>query len=152
MSMPSNIREINRSVIEEFRANGGTVTQQGLENTRLVLLTTTGAKTGRPHTSPLGCFKDGPGRFFVWASAMAGPTHPAWYRNLTVNPQVIIELETESGTVERFEATATTAQGAERDRLLGILKQAHPHIAAQQDRTEREIPIVAVEYHHQVKS
>ncbi|MQY05617.1 nitroreductase/quinone reductase family protein [Actinomadura macrotermitis] len=149
MSMPGDIREINRSVIEEFRANGGVVTQLGLENTRVVLLTTTGVKTGLPRTTPLGCFEDGPGRVFVWASAMAAPAHPAWYRNLAANPRVTIELGTGSGTVEHYEAIATTAEGAERERLLGVLKEARPHIAAHQDRTDREIPVVVVEYRSQ---
>lgn len=135
--MPPDIHEINRAVIEEFRANGGKVTRPGLENARLLLLTTTGAKTGRPHTTPLAYHEDGPGRVYLWASAIAAPTNPAWYHNLVANPQVTIEFP--NGT---HQATATTAQGPERDRLFNHLKETRPEIAAHQDRTDREIPIV----------
>ncbi|WP_214410988.1 nitroreductase/quinone reductase family protein [Sphaerisporangium fuscum] len=147
MSMPDDIRAINRAVVEEFRANGGRVTTlEMLRDADLVLLTTTGAKTGRPHTSPLGYFTDGPGRIFLWASAMAAPSHPAWYHNLVAHPRVTVELRTGEGVVESFEGTATTAKGAERERLLGIIRSTRPEIAAHQDRTDREIPVVVVEY------
>jgi deazaflavin-dependent oxidoreductase (nitroreductase family) len=146
MSLPADIREINRAVIEEFRANGGKVDRPGLQGSRLVLLTTNGLKTGRAYTTPLGAFDDGPGRFFLWASAMGAPSHPTWYRNLEANPHVTIELGTEAGTVARFEATATVARDEERDRLLASLAESRPRIAAHQDSTDREIPIVVVEY------
>jgi hypothetical protein len=74
------IRELNRSVIEEFRASNGKVTHPRLKDADLVLLTTTGARTGQPRTTPLAYFSDGPGRIVLWASAMAAASHPAWYR------------------------------------------------------------------------
>ena len=146
MSMPSDIRVFNRTVIEEFRANGGRLSDERLHGDRLVLLTTTGARTGREHTTPLAFFRDGPGRIFLWASAMAAPSHPVWYHNLSAEPRVAIELITDSGTVERFEGTATTARGTERDRLFAALKSAQPQITAHQDHTDREIPLVVVTY------
>jgi deazaflavin-dependent oxidoreductase (nitroreductase family) len=137
---------LNRSVIEEFRASNGQVTNPRLSNIPLVLLTTTGARTGRPHTTPLAYFTDGPGRIFVWASAMAAPSHPAWYHNLAADPQVTIELRASAGAVERFDGTAATATGAERDRLLGILASSRPDAAAHQDQTSRQIPLVVISY------
>jgi F420H(2)-dependent quinone reductase len=76
MPTPSEIRALNRSVIEEFRASNGKVTHPRLRDVQLILLTTTGARTGRPHTTPLAYFSDGPGRIVLWASAMAAPSHP----------------------------------------------------------------------------
>jgi deazaflavin-dependent oxidoreductase (nitroreductase family) len=137
---------LNRSVIEEFRASNGQVTNPRLSNIPLVLLTTTGARTGRAHTTPLAYFTDGPGRIFVWASAMAAPSHPAWYHNLAADPQVTIELRASAGAVERFDGTAATATGAERDRLLGILASSRPDAAAHQDQTSRQIPLVVISY------
>jgi deazaflavin-dependent oxidoreductase (nitroreductase family) len=146
MPAPRDIQSINRPVIEEFRANNGQVTNARLRDIPLILLTTTGARTGRTHTTPLAYFTDGPGRIFVWASAMAAPSHPAWYRNLAANPQVTIELRTSAGIVERFDGTATTATGAERDRLFGMLSSTRPDAAAHQDQTSREIPLVVISY------
>jgi deazaflavin-dependent oxidoreductase (nitroreductase family) len=145
--MPTpEIQALNRSVIEEFRASNGKVTHPRLKDAQLVLLTTTGAKTGQSRTTPLAYFSDGPGRIVLWASAMAAPTHPAWYHNLAADPHVTIELGTDAGTVERFAATAATATGAERDRLFSVLAAHRPEIAAHQDRTARQIPLVVVRY------
>ncbi len=146
MPAPRDIHALNRSVIEEFRANNGQVTNPMLSDIPPVLLTTTGARTGRAHTVPLAYFADGPGRIFVWASAMAAPSHPAWYHNLAANPPVTIELRTSAGVVERFDGTAATATGAERDRLFGILASSRPDAAAHQDQTSREIPLVVISY------
>jgi len=146
MPVPRDIQALNHSVIEEFRVNNGQVTNPRVSSIPLVLLTTIGARTGRPHTTPLAYFTDGPGRIFVWASAMAAPSHPAWYHNLAANPQVTIELRTSASMAERFDGTATTATGAERDRLLGILASAMPDTAADQDQTNRQIPLVVISY------
>jgi deazaflavin-dependent oxidoreductase (nitroreductase family) len=146
MPAPRDTRALNRSVTEEFRANSGQVTNPRLSSIPLVLLTTTGARTGRAHTTPLAYFTDGPDRIFVWASAMAAPAHPAWYRNLVANPQVSLELRTSGGIVESFDGTATTATGAERDRLFRTLASTRPDAAAHQDQTSREIPLVVISY------
>jgi deazaflavin-dependent oxidoreductase (nitroreductase family) len=146
MPTPSEIRALNRSVIEEFRASNGKVTHPRLRDVPLILLTTTGARTGRPHTTPLAYFSDGPGRIVLWASAMAAASHPAWYHNLVATPGVTVELGTPAGAVQRFDATAEPATGAERDRLLGALAASRPEIAAHQDRTTRQIPLVIARY------
>ncbi|MBV8934108.1 MAG: nitroreductase family deazaflavin-dependent oxidoreductase [Kutzneria sp.] len=144
--MPSDIRAFNRSVIEEFRANNGRVSDERLRHAPLVLLTTIGVRTGQPRTTPLAYFSDGASRIVLWASALAALAHPAWYRNLVANPRVTIELATDTGVVTRLDGTASTAQGAQRDRLFGILKAVNPGAAAHQDRTDREIPLVVVDY------
>lgn len=143
MSVPDDVHAFNRSIIDEFRANNGRVSHEMLKNARLVLLTTTGARTGRPRTTPVAYFDDGPGRIVLWASARAAATHPAWYHNLAANPRVTIELGTGDG-VTRLAGTASTAHGTERDRLLDALRSASPAMAAHQDRTEREIPLVVI--------
>jgi deazaflavin-dependent oxidoreductase (nitroreductase family) len=146
MPTPSELRAINHAVIEEFRANNGQVTSERLKDVPLVLLTTIGARTGRPHTVPLAYFADGPGRIVLWASALAAPAHPAWYHNLVANPQVTIELSPRPHVVECVSGTASTATGAERDRLFGILSSTRPEIAAHQDGAGREIPLVVIGY------
>ncbi|WP_028921205.1 nitroreductase/quinone reductase family protein [Pseudonocardia acaciae] len=139
MSVPDDVHAFNRAIIDEFRANNGRVSHEMLRNARLVLLTTTGARTGQPRTTPVAYFDDGPGRIVLWASARAAPTHPAWYRNLVANPRVTLEFGTETAA-----GTASTAHGAERDRLLDALRSANPAMAAHQDQTEREIPLVVI--------
>jgi deazaflavin-dependent oxidoreductase (nitroreductase family) len=142
MSMPGDIKAVNRAIIEEFRANDGVVRDERLRRGKLVLLTTTGAKTGREHTVPLGDFSDDDRKVVLWASAIAAPKHPAWYTNLVANPAVVIERKGADG---HLESTARTAQGAERERLFALLSRDHPHVAEHQERTEREIPIVVVD-------
>lgn len=144
VSMPSDMRAFNRSVVENFRANRGKITLDGmLEGADLVLLTTTGARSGRQHVVPLGYLMDGEDRVVLWASNMAAHSHPAWYRNLVANPQVLIERPTSEG-IDRFTGTAHTASGSERERLFGLLGERYPHMAAHQRQTERQIPLVVV--------
>ena len=143
---PTDIKAFNRAVIDEFRANNGRVSHEMLARARLLLLTTIGARSGRPHTTPLGYFSDGPGRIVLWASAMGAPKHPDWYRNLVAHPEVTIELGSESGSVRRYTGRTSTAEGGERDRLFEMIRSERPHVAAHQDRTERTIPIVLIEY------
>lgn len=145
MTVPNDMRAFNRSVIDEFRSRNGRVSHQPLKDAQLVLLTTEGARTGRPHTTPLAYFDDGTGRIVLWASNLAAAGHPTWYRNLVARPDVAIELGTDAG-VATFSGTASTALGTERERLLGTLWSANPNIAVHQERTEREIPLVVVEY------
>ncbi|QWF76728.1 nitroreductase/quinone reductase family protein [Amycolatopsis sp. CA-230715] len=143
--MPGDMRAFNRAIVEEFRANNGKVDNEMLRDARLVLLTTTGVESGRAHTVPLGDFSEDAGRVVLWASAMGAPKHPAWYRNLAANPRVVVERPDEDGAVRRVEATAVTATGADRERLFAALKSASPAVAAHQDRTDREIPLVVID-------
>ena len=103
----------NQGIISEFRANHGVVSQPPFP---ILLLTTTGARTGRSTTVPLGFAVDDSGRVFVMASKAGAPRHPAWFHNLRANPSVTVELGDRS-----FQARAVVTEGEERDRLYGLI-------------------------------
>ncbi|MFG3040856.1 nitroreductase/quinone reductase family protein [Streptomyces sp. NPDC048330] len=132
----------NQQVIEEFRARGGRVGGM-FEGASLLLLTTTGARSGRAHTTPAVFTRDG-ARLLVYASNAGGPRHPAWFHNLRADAQVNVELGTLEGTVERFPATAVVTEGEERDRLFAEQCARDPSFAAYQAATDRPIPVVAL--------
>jgi deazaflavin-dependent oxidoreductase (nitroreductase family) len=134
MQMPDDMRAFNEALVAEFRANGGKLTGQ-LANSSLLLLTTTGARTGQIRVTPLGHVRDGE-RYAVIAANAGADKHPDWYHNLLVHPRVVVEVGS-----ERFEATARTAEGDERERLIAVI----PYFAAQQVKTERVIPVVVLE-------
>lgn len=127
----------NQQIIDEFRANRGQVGGQ-FAGSRLLLLTTTGARSGAPHTVPLGYLPDGE-RILIIGSAFGGPEHPAWFRNLTANPRVTVELG-----IFSYDATATVLSGDERDRLFARAAEADPGWADYQAKTTRKLPVVAL--------
>jgi len=137
--VPTDVRETNRRVIEEFRANGG-VMGPPFSGGSLLLLTTTGARSGRRYTTPMMFVRQDDGRLMVIASNIGAPSHPDWYRNLLANPRVTVEVGAEA-----FDATATTATGDERGRLWAALVESHPFFADHQAKTSREIPLVLLE-------
>ncbi|SCL30919.1 deazaflavin-dependent oxidoreductase, nitroreductase family [Micromonospora pallida] len=128
----------NDAIIDEFRANGGRVGGP-FAGSRLLLLTTTGARTGRPHTTPLGCLPDSGDRLLVVASAGGAPQHPAWYHNLRANPLVTVE-----DGVSTHQAEATVLTGAERDRTFARIVEVAPGYADYQAKTTRIIPVVTL--------
>ncbi|MEU4364889.1 nitroreductase/quinone reductase family protein [Promicromonospora sp. NPDC023987] len=130
--------DFNQQIIEEFRANHGRVGGP-FEGGRLLLLTTTGARSGATHTTPVGYLPDGD-RVLVIASAAGAPRHPAWFHNLKANRHVTVE----NGTFT-YDATATVLDGAERDRLFARAAEADPGWAEYQAKTDRVIPVVALE-------
>lgn len=135
MSRPE---DFNEKLIAEFRANGGQVT--GIFAGRpLLLLTTTGRKSGAPRTMPLVYSTDGD-RLVVIASKGGAPTNPDWYYNLVANPEVTVELGAET-----FQARATVAEGAERERLYDQQAATMPAFAEYKQKTTREIPVVVLE-------
>jgi deazaflavin-dependent oxidoreductase (nitroreductase family) len=121
--------------IDEFRANGGKIGGR-FEGRPVLLITTKGAKTGRPHTTPMMYLRED-GHLYVFASKGGAPTHPDWYWNLVANPRVTVELGT-----ERFEATATSLADGERDRVYARQSELYPQFADYQRKTERLIPVV----------
>jgi deazaflavin-dependent oxidoreductase (nitroreductase family) len=133
----TNPNDWNRRIIEEFRANGGKVGGP-FAGAPLLLLTTTGARTGRSHTTPVMYTDDGD-RLLVYASKGGAPTNPAWYHNLVASPRVTVEVGT-----ERFEADATVITGEERDRLYNRHAERYPGFAEYQEKTSRTIPVVAL--------
>lgn len=130
--------EFTRQIIEEFRANGGRVGGP-FEGADLVLLTTTGARSGREHTVPLGYVRDGD-RLLVVGSAGGAPRHPAWYHNVLAHPGVTVERGS-----ELFAARAVPAAGRERDRLFDLVVAAAPGYADYQRATTRTLPVVVLE-------
>ena len=131
----NNRSNYNQAVIETFRANGGKVDGPN----RLLLLTTTGAKSGQPYTIPVAYSTDG-GHLVVLASKGGAPTNPDWYHNLLANPIVTVELGT-----EQFQAKATVTQGAERERLFAQHAALMPGFAEYQHKTTRQIPVIMLE-------
>ncbi|MDR8410021.1 nitroreductase family deazaflavin-dependent oxidoreductase [Nonomuraea sp. 3-1Str] len=130
--------DFNQQVIEEFRANGGKVGGM-FEGGNLVLLTTTGRKSGKQVTSPVMYLKDGE-RIVVVASYAGADHHPAWYLNLEANPSVTVEIGTET-----YQARAEIVEGDERDRLYARMVEVAPGFAEYQAKTERRIPVVALD-------
>ena len=128
----------NDAVIAEFRANEGRV-GGNFAGAPLLLLTTTGAKSGSRHTTPVMYQLDGE-RWLVFASYAGAPANPAWYHNLLAHPDAVIEVGAES-----VEVTATVTEGAERDRLFAQQVQRYPGFGEYQDKTSRVIPVVALE-------
>ena len=126
----------NDRIIEEFRANGGRV--GGWEGTPLLLLTTTGARSGRARTNPLTYLRDGD-RIAIFASKGGAPTHPDWYYNVRANPRVHVELGDEA-----FDADARIATGEERDRIWEEQKRRNRAFAEYEQKSGREIPVVVL--------
>ncbi len=131
----SELNEYNKKVIEEFRANEGKVGGQ-MENMPVVLLTMTGAKSGRTITKPLVYTTDGD-RIVVIASFAGAPHHPGWYHNLVANPEITLEIGT-----ERFRAKAEVTGGEERQRLFDRQAEQMPIFNDYQKKTTRQIPVV----------
>jgi deazaflavin-dependent oxidoreductase (nitroreductase family) len=136
MSYNRDWQTFNKDVIEQFRAHGGQV--PGRQHP-VILLTTTGAKSGLPRTTPLNYSSDGD-RIIVIASKAAAPTHPDWYHNLRAHPEAIVERGTET-----FRVQAKTAEGAERQRLFDAQAALMPFFAEYQQQTTREIPVIVLE-------
>lgn len=126
----------NDEVVREFRAKRGRVGQ--LEGYPLLLLTTIGARSGKPHLTPLVHISDGE-RLIVIASAGGAPDHPAWFRNLVANPRVTVELGNDT-----FAATAVVMEGPERDRLWEAVTASQPQFRDYQAKTARRIPVIAL--------
>lgn len=128
-----DVRETNRRVIQQFRA-GGPV--EGMHRERLLLLTTVGARSGRPHTAPMMFHREGD-RLLVVASAMGAPEHPRWYINLLAEPHVHVEVGDES-----YDAVATPLGGADREELWARLVSLYPFFGEHAAGTARTIPVV----------
>ena len=128
----------NRQIIEEFRANKGKVGGP-FEGAPMLLLTTTGTKSGKQYTTPLVYLPDS-NRLIIFASKAGAPTNPDWYHNLVAHPQVTIEVGTETLNV-----TATVINGEERDQLFNKQAEISPRFADYQAKTTRQIPVIALQ-------
>ena len=128
----------NREVIEEFRANEGRVGGR-FEGAPMVLLHTTGAKSGQERVNPLMYLPDGD-LIVIFASKGGAPDNPDWYHNLLANPAVTIEVGAETR-----QATARVAGRAERDRLYAEQAKRYPQFGEYEKLTPRTIPVVVLE-------
>ncbi|MEV6558671.1 nitroreductase family deazaflavin-dependent oxidoreductase [Nocardia sp. NPDC051756] len=133
-------KSFNEQVIDEFRANAGKVGGM-FEGAAMVLITTTGAKSGRRITSPLVYLPDGD-RIVLIASNGGADKHPSWYYNLRANPDLTVEIGT-----ERYEAKAEVVTGAERDALYARMVEIMPGFGEYQEKTSRVIPVFVVHRH-----
>ena len=133
--IPADMQAFNAKLIADFRANHGQFSGD-MAGRGLLILTTTGARSGEPRSVVLGYGRHGD-RLLVLASNNGSPRAPAWYHNLPAHPTATIEL----AGPERFEARATTARPEERDELAKAL----PYLGQQQNLTTRELPIVVFE-------
>ena len=130
-----DMKEINRRTIEQFRA-GGEI--DGMHRERLILLTTTGAKSHSTHTAPMMFVPDGE-RILVIASNMGAPRVPDWYLNLQADPRVTVEVGD-----EKYEAIASPLQGGDYDRSWARIKDGYPFFADHEAQAGRPIPVVAL--------
>jgi deazaflavin-dependent oxidoreductase (nitroreductase family) len=125
--------------IRRYRETGGKVGHIWRRGSKVLLLTTTGRKTGDQTTSPLIYESDGD-RYVIIASKGGAPEHPGWYLNLEKNPGVKLQVEDDV-----FSAKAHTAEGAERERLWNLAARQWPDYDVYQTKTDREIPVVVLE-------
>jgi deazaflavin-dependent oxidoreductase (nitroreductase family) len=125
--------------VRRYRETGGEVGHIWKEGSTILLLTTTGRKSGEPRTTPLIYAEDGD-RYVIVASKGGAPDDPGWYKNLVKTPEVELQV-----LDDVFPARARTAEGEERDRLWRKVNEVWPHYDEYQTRTDREIPVVVLE-------
>lgn len=133
----SGVQDWNTKIIEEFRTNAGRVGGP-FEGAPVLLLHTTGAKSGRQRVSPM-MYLDLDAHRYVFASKAGADSHPDWYHNLVTHPDVTVEVGTET-----YRATATTVTGAERDHIFAEQAARYPGFAGYAEKTSRVIPVVEI--------
>jgi deazaflavin-dependent oxidoreductase (nitroreductase family) len=131
-------QEFNRQVIDEFRTTGGTVSGP-FDGAPMILLNHRGAKSGKAYTSPLVYTRDGD-NYVVIASKGGAPEDPQWFRNLLADPEITVEVGTET-----FPVRARVAEGDERARLWRAQADLMPGFDDYATKTTREIPVVVLE-------
>ncbi len=134
----SDVNDWNKGIIEEFRANGGKVGGQ-FEGAPLLLLHSTGAKSGQLRVNPVMYLADGD-NYVVFASKAGAPTSPDWYHNLVANPTASIEVGDATINV-----VAKVAEGDTRERLWSLQKKLYPGFAEYEAKTSRQIPVLVLE-------
>jgi deazaflavin-dependent oxidoreductase (nitroreductase family) len=130
--------DFNTTIIKEFRANAGKVGGP-FEGAPMVLMTTVGAKSGQTRVNPAMYRTDGD-RMYVFASKAGAPTNPDWYYNMVANPEMSIEVGSDS-----YDVTATEIKGAERDRIYADQAKEYPGFAEYEAKTDRVIPVIALD-------
>lgn len=135
----SDSNDWNTRIIEEFRANGGKVSGQ-FEGAPLLLLHSTGARSGQERVHPMMYQDLGEGSVAVFASKAGAPDNPDWFHNVSANPSVEVEIGTE---VRR--CTARVAEGDEREQIWSRQKSEYPGFANYEQKTDRTIPVVVLD-------
>ncbi|HEX7459037.1 MAG TPA: nitroreductase family deazaflavin-dependent oxidoreductase [Acidimicrobiales bacterium] len=130
-----DVNDFNTAIIEEFRANRGMVGGP-LAGTPILLLTTTGARSGLERVNPMVYRVEGD-EVYVFASKAGAPTNPDWFHNLVANPEITVELGGDT-----FRATAELLEGEERNRVFAAHAGANPTFADYQAGTDRIFPVV----------
>lgn len=130
-------KEFNERIINEFRENKGVVGAP-FEGAPLLLLTTTGSKTGMLRTTPLVYLADGD-RYVIIASKGGAPENPSWYNNIVAGGEVSIEVGT-----EKFEVQPEIIEGKERDELYARQEVLMPGFKDYRLNTSRIIPVIAL--------
>lgn len=136
--MEHNQNDYNQRLVEQFRAdrsNNG----DAFKGRPLLLLTTTGARSGQRRTTPMMYVRDGQ-CLLVIASNAGAPKHPDWYYNLVAHPHVTVEVGRET-----YDATAIVIEGTERQQLWEKIVEQYPFFADHQSKVTRRIPVVALE-------
>src|SRR4051794_25890961 len=128
--------------VRRYRETNGEEGHIWREGATILLLTTTGRKSGDKTTTPLIYHLDGENPVIV-ASKGGAPEHPGWYRNILKNPHVDVQIKG-----EKFHAHPRTVEGEERKRLWKQMNQMWPHYDEYQTKTDREIPVVVLERAH----
>jgi deazaflavin-dependent oxidoreductase (nitroreductase family) len=130
--------DYNRQLIEEFRADRSK-TDRPLGGRPLLLLTTTGARSGQRRTTPMMYIPDGD-HLIVIASNVGASIHPDWYRNLVAHPQVTVEVGPET-----FDALAIVMEGTARQQLWTRITELYPFFVEHQAKTTRQIPVIVLQ-------
>ena len=133
---PEEWNQRNAKVIAEFRAGQGAVSRPS--GNPVLLLGTTGAKSGLPRTNPLG-FLAADDCLYIFASKGGSPTHPDWYLNLVANPSVTVEVGDEA-----YDAVAEPITGPDRDAIYAKHSALRPNFGDYQRATTRIIPVIAL--------
>jgi deazaflavin-dependent oxidoreductase (nitroreductase family) len=125
--------------VQRYRETGGEVGHIWREGSKILLLTTTGRTSGEPRTTPL-IYENAGDAYVIVASKGGAPEHPGWYRNLSKNADVEVQV-----LDDVFPAHARVAEGDERERLWKLAAQQWPGYDEYAKKTDREIPVVVLE-------
>ena len=134
------LNDWNANVIAEFRANEGRV-GGNFEGAPVLLLHTIGKRSGLDRVNPM-MYLELDGAIYVFASNAGAPTHPDWYLNLVANPDVNVEVGTET-----YSVTAETVSPSERDRIYALQVERYPGFGEYEQKTTRVIPVVKLVRH-----
>lgn len=125
--------------VRRYRETGGELGYRWRRGSEVLLLTTTGRRSGDRRTMPL-IFREIEGKYVLVASHVGNDNHPAWYLNLLATPEVELQVRDEV-----FPAVARVAKGEERERLWRLMNEVWPDYDVYQTRTDRQIPVVVLE-------